>query len=379
MKHKIGIDLIPFTSFAGSGNIVPFYLESLFEAGGCYVIFFNKRSKDIKEWSKQIQLKYGDVIFKPVSLPNSKIVSFLLRQLALPFLFCTNRIARMFTPTFVPIYLLFRKNAVIYYDAALYIFRRQKEYSFFSKLTFYLSVVYCKLFSIQVFALSDFSKQEYLSLYNISASPKTVKIISSAIPYDFKITSPEHEDEVMSALAIKKPYYFYVGASIYRKNLERMVNAFLIFSRQCDEEVYFILAGRSLTRDNFNQLFPQFAGNKNIISIGAVTDEEKIVLYKNALGLFFATLYEGFGLPVLEAQRAGIPVITSNASSLPEVSGGGAILVDPESQSEMTEALLRIYRDKAFCGELIEKGLENVKRFSWSSCANSIRDALESK
>ena len=111
-----------------------------------------------------------------------------------------------------------------------------------------------------------------------------------------------------------------------------------------------------------------------VILTDFVTQEEKVLLYKGAMALVFPSLYEGFGLPVLEAQSLGIPVLTSNTSSLPEIAGEGAIYVDPYSIEDIAKGMKRLTVDKELRTKLIQAGFENVKRFSWAKAAWQLQE-----
>ena len=117
----------------------------------------------------------------------------------------------------------------------------------------------------------------------------------------------------------------------------------------------------------------------DIILPGYISDEEKFYLLKNADVFLFPTFYEGFGLPILEAQSVRTPVVTSNISSMPEVADGSAVLVDPNSPEEIAEAAYKLISDESWKNDIIEKGLENVKRFSWEKCAEETSILLRSK
>ena len=110
---------------------------------------------------------------------------------------------------------------------------------------------------------------------------------------------------------------------------------------------------------------------------GYIPDEDKAALLSGALAFVFPSLYEGFGLPVLEAQACGCPVITSATSSLPEVAGDAALLVAPGDTAAIAAGLRRIATDPALRESLIERGFANVRRFSWAACAQSVLSVIE--
>ena len=107
----------------------------------------------------------------------------------------------------------------------------------------------------------------------------------------------------------------------------------------------------------------------NVLFLGYVPDQHLAALYKGARAFIFPSLYEGFGLPVLEAMASGVPVVTSKVSSLPEVAGDAAILVGPCETRALGNAMERLLKDDDLRKELIEKGLDRAAQFSWQECA----------
>ncbi len=116
-----------------------------------------------------------------------------------------------------------------------------------------------------------------------------------------------------------------------------------------------------------------------IIESGYVDENQKQQLLKNADVFLFPSLYEGFGLPILEAQNASVPVVASNVSSIPEVVNGSALLSNPENAKEIASMVYKIISDEKIKKDLIQKGLENLKRFDWSKCAEEIAELILAK
>ena len=115
----------------------------------------------------------------------------------------------------------------------------------------------------------------------------------------------------------------------------------------------------------------------DIILTGYIDEEDKIPIYKLAQIFAFPSLYEGFGMPVLEAMASGTPVVTSNISSMPEVAGDAGILVDPFNENEIFEAYKQILSDKKLQKEMIEKGLEQAKNFQWKKSVEVLEKVYE--
>jgi glycosyltransferase involved in cell wall biosynthesis len=175
----------------------------------------------------------------------------------------------------------------------------------------------------------------------------------------------------------------YVGTLQPRKNLARVIDAFARLAGNPAlaptlSDVQLVLAGKRgwLYDDLFAQV-TRLGLASRVVFPGYIEDTDLPALLGGALALVFPSLYEGFGIPVLEAGACGVPVITSNTSSLPEVAGDAALLVDPHDVDAIADAMLRIATDAELRAELDRRGQENVKRFSWEKCARETLAVLE--
>lgn len=158
-----------------------------------------------------------------------------------------------------------------------------------------------------------------------------------------------------------------------KKNMPFVVSAFKeILNAEKFRDLYLVLFGSLKTADLtiINKL-PAYIKNK-IILPGYVSDEEVAILHSGALCFCFPSLYEGFGIPVLEAMQCGAPVITSNVSSLPEVAGNAALLVDPLNKDDLCQAVINLYNDPDLRQLLSNKGFEQAKKFSWDACVDKM-------
>lgn len=165
---------------------------------------------------------------------------------------------------------------------------------------------------------------------------------------------------------IMAPYFLYVGNAYPHKNLE----AFVGLARQFPD-IRFVLVGKEdffyrRLRDTASQ-----RGVRNIVFVGFVPDAGLVPLYRGATGYVFPSLYEGFGLPPLEAMRLGTPVIASSRGSLPEVLGDAALFFDPEKEEELAACVDRLLSDDGLRRELSEKGIARAKRFGWEETARA--------
>ena len=225
---------------------------------------------------------------------------------------------------------------------------------------------------------SEATKADLVARYGTSPDKITV-----AYPgYDERLAPVRDPAAVEAAKArygITGDYFLYLGTLQPRKNLVRLMEAFAKSEiRNPKSEIYLVLAGKRgwLYDDLFAQVSRLGLGGR-VIFPGYVPDEDKSALLSGALAFVFPSLYEGFGLPVLEAQACGCPVITSATSSLPEVAGDAALLANPTDTAAIAAQMRAIAADPTLRAALVERGFANVRRFSWTACARSVLNAIE--
>ncbi len=194
--------------------------------------------------------------------------------------------------------------------------------------------------------------------------------------------SLEAVEQTLRKFALNRHEYFlFVGTIQPRKNLIRLIEAFSIFlieNESVDQNFKLVIAGKEgWDFKDILDLPKQLGIEKMVKFVGRVDDEELAVLYKNALALTYPSLFEGFGLPILESFFFGTPVITSNRSSMPEIAGKGAILVNPEEVNDIMKAMQKIYNDKPTRLELIKYGKDQLIKFSWVEAAKATIKVLE--
>jgi glycosyltransferase involved in cell wall biosynthesis len=221
-----------------------------------------------------------------------------------------------------------------------------------------------------IFTVSQSSGQDIMNYLNIPAD----RIIVAHNGLDPSIAEEEGIpfESLKRIHGISRKYILFVGQMIRSKNVPRMIRAF----KKCrDADEYdFVLVGQAGAGWNeIEHTIKKESQNSNlrerIHHIKWATTEHLVSLYKHATALFYASLYEGFGFPIIEAMACGLPIITSNRSSMPEVAGDATILVDPTDETAMTQALGNILTDEETRNTLIRRGYERVKFFSWENTA----------
>lgn len=181
-------------------------------------------------------------------------------------------------------------------------------------------------------------------------------------------------DRLRGKFGISGEYLLYFGGFDVRKNVERLLRAFHAARPNFDRPYSLILAGslnlvgHPLYPDP-RPLIEELGLGREVIVTGRVSGEEKALLYSAATAFVFPSLYEGFGIPVLEAMACGAPVITSNASSLPEVAGDAALLVDPSDAGAMAGAMVKLMNDAGLRQDMRIRGLRRAAQFNWDDSA----------
>ncbi|MEK7123375.1 MAG: glycosyltransferase family 1 protein, partial [Patescibacteria group bacterium] len=173
------------------------------------------------------------------------------------------------------------------------------------------------------------------------------------------------------AFLLREPFFLHIGRIESKKNVGGIVRAFEIFKEKYGlPHKLILLGGGGFGAEQIKDAVQKSKFADDVCFGGYVPSETKDIFLKKAAAFLFPSFYEGFGLPILEAQSAGVPVLTSNLSSMPEVAGeGGALFVDPKNVDEIAEKMYKIVSDKNLRENLIKNGFENVKKFSWKKCA----------
>ena len=185
------------------------------------------------------------------------------------------------------------------------------------------------------------------------------------------------KEETRKLYARGSEYFIFVGAIQPRKNLINLFKAFDRFKAHDTKGIKLIIVGRKAWHiEETFQTYEQMTHKEDVIFTGRVSTVELKNLLGSALALTYIPFFEGFGVPIIEAQTCGTPVITSITTSMPEASGGAALLVDPDSVDGIVDAMHKIVSDEKLRQELIGKGTINAQRFSWDKTADKVWETM---
>ena len=224
-----------------------------------------------------------------------------------------------------------------------------------------------------IIADSYATRDDLIALYGIT--PDKITVIWSGVEERFKqITSPETLTEVRNKYQIPQATcVLSVGTVQPRKNYSRVVRAIAKLRGQGHDIHLVIAGGKGWMEDELHRTIAETQMNTTVHLIGYVDDEDLPALYSLSDCFVAPSLYEGFGIPVIEAMACGTPVVTSNVSSLPEVAGDAAITVAPRNIDDLANAIFSILTDANIANDLVRKGLERAKEFTWERAARQLQ------
>jgi glycosyltransferase involved in cell wall biosynthesis len=223
-----------------------------------------------------------------------------------------------------------------------------------------------------IVAISDNTKKDLQKEYSVS--DEKISTILEGVPEHFQKASEEQILAMKKKFEINKSYLLYTGVWRSHKNLLNLISAFYKLIEQ-GKDLQLVLTGKKdLAYPEIPALIDELGLNERVVLTGFVSEDELISLHSSAEVFVFPSLYEGFGLPPLEAMQFGVPVVSSDRASLPQVCGEAAEYCNPEEPEDITRGVCQVLESTKRSDELIQKGTENLKRFSWKKMAGQILD-----
>ena len=173
-------------------------------------------------------------------------------------------------------------------------------------------------------------------------------------------------------------YFLFIGERRPHKNLVRLIEAFFIFKQRAPNKIKLVIGGKKYASyDEPERKVQELNLTNEVIFLGYIPEDDLQLLYKNARCFIFISIYEGFGIPILEAMACGTPIITSNISAMPEVAGEAALTVNPYNVDEIAEVMHQLTCDSNMSQRLVDTGLKRVKNFSWNNAAEKTLELYE--
>ncbi len=224
----------------------------------------------------------------------------------------------------------------------------------------------------RIATVSEYSKSDIVRQYGVAADK--IDVVYNAAKDIFQPVSQQQKLQLAEEYTNGKPYLIYVGSIHPRKNLSNMLLAFDAFRKATPEaDLKFLVVGAfGWQNSDLKEIINSMQYKDEIVFLGRQPLDQLAKLIAGAYALLYLSLFEGFGVPPIEAMQCGVPVITSDTSSIPEICGDAAILVDPLKVDAITQAISLLWTNPAIYDDLEKKGVQQARKYSWDDCAERL-------
>ena len=227
----------------------------------------------------------------------------------------------------------------------------------------------------QVITVSEYSKNDIIQHYPFAANK--ISVVSGAAKTIFQPVSWQEKQEVKEKYTAGTEYFICTGGIHPRKNLLNLLKAFSLFKKWQHSNMKMVVAGRLAWQyDDIVEKLKSYKYRNDVVLTGYLPDEELARLTASAYAMVYPSFFEGFGLPIVEAMQSGVPVITSNTSSMPETGGDAALYADPNDPDAIAKHMLSLYRDETFRHKLVEAGQEQAAKYDWDKTAQQLWEQI---
>jgi glycosyltransferase involved in cell wall biosynthesis len=228
----------------------------------------------------------------------------------------------------------------------------------------------------RIITVSEYSKKDIATHFNIS--PEKIDVAYNGANDIFELLPELQKCGVKKELTDDCDYFISIGDLSPRKNIVRMLKAFNAFKKTSGSKTKLVIVGSKMfLNSEMEKTYQQSEFKDEIIFTGRLTDERLKLVLGAAKALLYVSYFEGFGIPIVEAMYADLPVITSNVTAMPEIAGNAALLVDPYSIDSIKEAMFAIDKDETLREKLIENGRIRRNDFSWDHTADKVWESIE--
>lgn len=259
-----------------------------------------------------------------------------------------------------------RPSVVTIHDLTLSFFSGKKMTGFPYRLAYQLAMSSVAKKAQKIIAVSKHTKKDLIKLFKTPS--EKVSVIYEGVDQQFEPLDSQTTSQILSSYNISKPYLLYTGVWRTHKNLHRLIKAFNLLKKDYAFDGKLVITGPQdpVYAPGIYDLVEQYGLTHDVVYTGLVDENVLIALYSDALVYVFPSLYEGFGLPPLEAMQCGTPVAASNTSCIPEICGeGNAVFFDPYDVEDMAEKIFRVIKDKDLGSQLVKNGFKHARKFSW--------------
>lgn len=220
----------------------------------------------------------------------------------------------------------------------------------------------------RIATISNYSKQDIASFYSVPA--EKIDNVSCGINSNFSPLTAADIAETRNRFSNGMPYFFFVGSMHPRKNIKRLIEAYTLFRQQTNAPHKLLLAGAIWwSKSSIEEAYNNSPFKQDIVFTGRLSEADLQKVLGSAFALSFVPIFEGFGLPIVEAMQSEVPVLCSNTTSMPEVAGNAAVLIDPFNINDIAAGMEKLYRDEALRKKLVQLGNLQKEKFTWNNTA----------
>ncbi len=227
----------------------------------------------------------------------------------------------------------------------------------------------------RIATVSEFSKNDIISLYNIDENK--IDVVFNGADEDFKPLDAAAKADTLKKYSDGKPYFVFIGSLHSRKNLTGLFKAYDLFRQKRDNIKLIIVGIKRWWTSDIETAYNSMQFKNDVVFTGRLDNNEVNNVLGTAIALVFPSFFEGFGIPIIEAFYCGTPVITSDVSSMPEVAGDAALLIDPFSPQSISNAMIQIVENDKLRNDLINKGFHRKLQFTWQKTADNLWTSIE--
>jgi glycosyltransferase involved in cell wall biosynthesis len=224
--------------------------------------------------------------------------------------------------------------------------------------------------AVRIATVSEFSKNDIAQQYGIAADK--IDVVYNGCNENFKPVSAEVKEETKMKFSKACPYFVYVGAQHQRKNLQNLFRAFDEYKKEDSNYKLLISGQKKWWTSEMEEAYSGMHYKDDVIFTGRLSEEYLVNVLASSEALVYVSYFEGFGIPVVEAMRCNVPVICADTTSLPEVAGKAALLVNPFEVNEIASAMKKLTTDNQLRAQLIREGQEQSKQFTWDATADKL-------
>jgi glycosyltransferase involved in cell wall biosynthesis len=227
----------------------------------------------------------------------------------------------------------------------------------------------------RIATVSTFSKNDISTCYSIS--PDKIDVVYNGAHDEYKPLTSDEREAVKIRYADGCEYFVFAGALHPRKNIVNLLKAFVLFKKRQYTNMKLVIAGRPAWKyEEVEQMKAEMPYKDDVKWVGYMNVDELSKVIGASYTLVYASLFEGFGIPILEALQCDVPAIVSNTSSMPEVAGDAALLVDPADPQDIADKMHQLYKDEALRSKLIVNARQQIKKFDWNNSAKKLWESM---